>query len=146
VASSFSLSDIVSVSRSRDDDRNPKPSSGWASISVSSPAHLPTSNEVELFAIMELADIDVPLAMGCAGPLAQRSDGVAPVHGNGGLDRVELPEPKRQPAGVHAVDFIIDMVSRHRSELVFATIGPETNVALALTREPRLSAGCARSL
>ena len=90
-------------------------------------------------AILELAGIDVPLAMGCAGPLAQRRVGVAPVHGHGGLDGAALPEPKRQPVGAHAVDFIIDMANRHRGELVLATIGPETNVALALTREPRLA-------
>ena len=50
----------------------------------------------------------------------------------------DLPEPKRRPVGAHAVDFIIDMAARHRGELVLATIGPETNVALALRREPRL--------
>src|SRR5262245_49125163 len=88
---------------------------------------------------MELAGIDVPLAMGCAGPLAQRRVGAAPVHGKGGLDGAELPKPKRQPVGKHAVDFIIEMASRYRGELVLATIGPETNVALALTREPRLA-------
>jgi inosine-uridine nucleoside N-ribohydrolase len=90
-------------------------------------------------AIMELAGIDVPLAMGCAGPLAQRRVGAAPVHGKGGLDGADLPVPKRQPVGVHAVDFIIDVASRYRGELVLATIGPETNVALALTREPQLA-------
>src|SRR5215831_16172189 len=76
-------------------------------------------------AIMELAGIDVPLAMGCAVPLAQRRVGAALVHGNGGLDGTELPEPKRQPVGEHAVDFIIEMARRHRGELVLATIGPE---------------------
>jgi inosine-uridine nucleoside N-ribohydrolase len=90
-------------------------------------------------AIIELAGIDVPLAMGCGGPLAQRRVGAAAVHGKGGLDGAQLPEPKRQPVGAHAVDFIIDMASRHRGELVLATIGPETNVALALRREPRLA-------
>jgi hypothetical protein len=30
------------------------------------------------------------------------------------------------------------MASRQRGELVLATIGPETNIALALRREPRL--------
>jgi purine nucleosidase len=30
------------------------------------------------------------------------------------------------------------MAPRHRSELVLASIGPETNIALALRREPRL--------
>jgi purine nucleosidase len=90
-------------------------------------------------AIMELASIDVPLAMGCAGPLAQRRVGSAPVHGTGGLDGADLPVPKRQPVGVHAIDFIIEMANQYRGELVLATIGPETNVALALRREPRLA-------
>ena len=89
-------------------------------------------------AILELAGLDVPLAVGCDEPLAQRRTGVAAVHGKSGLDGAELPEPKRQPVDAHAVDFIIDMASRHRGELVLATIGPETNVALALKREPRL--------
>src|SRR4029079_10510777 len=38
----------------------------------------------------------------------------------------------------HAVDFIIEMASKHRGELVLATIAPQTNLALALKREPRL--------
>jgi inosine-uridine nucleoside N-ribohydrolase len=91
-------------------------------------------------AIIELAGIDVPLAMGCGEPLAQRRVGAAAVHGKGGLEGAELPQPKRRPVGAHAVDFIIDMASRHRGELVLATTGPETNVALALRREPRLAA------
>ena len=89
-------------------------------------------------AVLELGGIDVPLAKGCAEPLSQRRVAAAAVHGKGGLDGADLPEPKRQPVEVHAVDFIIEMAGRHRGELVLATIGPETNVAVALRREPRL--------
>ena len=89
-------------------------------------------------AILELAGLDIPLAIGCADPLAQRRIGAAAVHGKGGLDGANLPEPKRRCVDMHAVDFIIDAAARHRGELVLAAIGPETNVALALRREPRL--------
>jgi inosine-uridine nucleoside N-ribohydrolase len=89
-------------------------------------------------AVLELAGLDVPLAKGCAEPLAQRRVGPALVHGKSGLDGASLPEARRRPVDVHAVDFIVDMADRHRGELVLATIGPETNVALALRREPRL--------
>jgi inosine-uridine nucleoside N-ribohydrolase len=65
--------------------------------------------------------------------------GAAAVHGKSGLDGADLPEPERRPVDLHAVDFIIDMASRHRGELVLAAVGPETNVALALRREPRLA-------
>jgi inosine-uridine nucleoside N-ribohydrolase len=89
-------------------------------------------------AVLELGGIEVPLARGCAEPLAMPNAGTAEVHGSTGLDGVTLPEPSRRPIDTHAVDFIIEMASRHRGELVLATIGPETNIALALRREPRL--------
>jgi inosine-uridine nucleoside N-ribohydrolase len=90
-------------------------------------------------AILELAGLDVPLAVGCADPLAQPRRAIAAVHGNSGLDGAELPEPRRRPIDMHAVDFIIETAGRHRGDLVLAAIGPQTNVALALRREPRLA-------
>lgn len=89
-------------------------------------------------AVLELGGLDVPLAKGCGEPLAQKSVGVAPMHGKGGLDGADIPEPARKPVDQHAVDFIIDMASKHRGELILATIGAQTNLALALKREPRL--------
>jgi inosine-uridine nucleoside N-ribohydrolase len=90
-------------------------------------------------AILELAGLDLPLAMGCAEPLAQARAAAAPVHGKTGLDGTQLAEPKRKPIAAHAIDFIIETASRYRGELTLAAIGPETNVALALKREPRLA-------
>jgi inosine-uridine nucleoside N-ribohydrolase len=89
-------------------------------------------------AVLELGGIDVPLAAGCSEPLSQRSVGVASMHGKGGLDGADIAPPQRQPIAAHAVDFIIEMASKHREELVVATIGPETNIAMAIKREPRL--------
>jgi inosine-uridine nucleoside N-ribohydrolase len=89
-------------------------------------------------AILELAGLDVPLAVGCADPLAQPRAEIAAVHGKSGLDGADLPDPTRQPIDTHAVDFIIEMANRYRRELILATIGPQTNLALALRREPRL--------
>ena len=79
----------------------------------------------------------------CRSPQGARSrwcsaHGVRRGHGKWGLDGADLPEPRR-PIAKHAVDFIIAMADRHRGELVLATIGPETNVAMALRREPRLT-------
>ncbi len=89
-------------------------------------------------AVLELGGIDVPLAAGCPEPLAQHSVGVAPMHGKGGLDGADIPPPARRPVSAHAVDFIIAMAEKHREELILATIGPETNIAMAIRREPRL--------
>ena len=89
-------------------------------------------------AVLELGGIDVPLAAGCAGPLAQPKIGIAAMHGKGGLDGAELPLPSHKPVSPHAVDFIIALAEKHKGELIVSTIGPETNIAMALTREPRL--------
>lgn len=91
-------------------------------------------------ALLELAGLDVPLAAGCAGPLTGGTTAIAPVHGSTGLDGADLPAPTRRPVDQHAVDVIIETASRHRGELVLAVIGPATNVALAIRREPRLAA------
>jgi inosine-uridine nucleoside N-ribohydrolase len=89
-------------------------------------------------AVLELAGLDVPVAKGCAEPLSQPRTAIADVHGTTGLDGAELPQPSRRPVDTHAVDFLIETASQHREELVVAVIGPQTNIALALRREPRL--------
>lgn len=91
-------------------------------------------------AVMELAGIDAPVAAGCAEPLVRPPAHASVIHGRTGLDGVEIPAPSRKAAETHAVDMIIEVASQHREELVVALIGPQTNFALALKREPRLKA------
>ena len=90
-------------------------------------------------AVLTLGGIDVPLAQGCGEPLLGTAPRAAEAHGATGLDGAVLPEPDRAPIGVHAVDFLIEMARAHRDELVLAVIGPATNVALAIKREPRFA-------
>ena len=89
-------------------------------------------------AILELAGIDVPVAAGFSEPLIQGPLHAGYMHGETGLDGAVIPAPTRRPIETHAVDLIIELASRHRGELVVALIGPETNFAVALKREPRL--------
>jgi inosine-uridine nucleoside N-ribohydrolase len=89
-------------------------------------------------AVLELAGIDVPVAAGCSEPLVQGPGHAGHIHGKTGLDGADIPAPTRRPIEMHAVDLIIELASRHRGELVVALIGPETNFAVALKREPRL--------
>ena len=89
--------------------------------------------------VLTLAGLDVKVAMGCAGPIAGRRIHAGNAHGKTGLDGAELPAPDRDVVGQHAVDFLIDMGRQHQGELVLAVIGPATNVAMALKKEPRLA-------
>ena len=89
--------------------------------------------------VLTLAGLDIPVARGCADPLAGRKVQPANAHGKTGLDGTDLPEPDRAPIDQHAVDFLIDTARQHKNELVLAVIGPATNAAMALKREPRLA-------
>ncbi len=90
-------------------------------------------------ALMTLFGLDIPVAQGCAGPLNGTVRHGGDVHGKTGIDGAELPVPDRAAIDQHAVDFIIEMAERHRGELVLCPIGPFTNVALALRKEPRMA-------
>ena len=89
--------------------------------------------------LLMLAGLGIPVAAGCAAPLVGRESEAADVHGKGGLEGADLPEPDRAQLSGHAVDLIIETARRHQGELVLAVIGPATNVAVALKREPRLA-------
>lgn len=89
-------------------------------------------------AVLDLAGIDVPVAAGHAQGLVHATIDATDIHGRSGLDGAELPAPTRAPIAAHAVDVIIETASKHRGELVVAPIGPLTNIAFALKREPRL--------
>lgn len=90
-------------------------------------------------AVVELAGLDIPVAKGCADPLAGPKVLRENSHGRTGMDGTDLPEPRRGVIDLHAVDLLIETARAHRGELVLAQIGPATNVALALRKEPRLA-------
>lgn len=62
------------------------------------------------------------------------------VHGKTGLDGAELPEPTMQAQAQNAIDFIIDTLRREPSGTVtICTLGPLTNLALALQKAPDIA-------
>lgn len=90
-------------------------------------------------AILALGGIDVPVAAGCGEPLVGPMHPIAEVHGKTGLDGAAMPAPRAAAIDAHAVDLIIETARTHKEELVLAAIGPLTNVAMALKKEPRLA-------
>jgi inosine-uridine nucleoside N-ribohydrolase len=83
--------------------------------------------------VLELAGrADVPVAAGSPGPLVRELRVAANVHGETGLDEPDLPQPRGEPSGRHAVDFLAE---RLEGATLVAT-GPLTNVGLLLERYP----------
>lgn len=83
---------------------------------------------------------DIPVHIGAEVPLVQPLLIARETHGERGLGYAKLPEPSRQPASRHAVDFLIDTVLANPDEITIVAIGPLTNLALAIRLEPRFAA------
>lgn len=84
---------------------------------------------------------DVPIHVGSARPLLQPLETAEHIHGQTGLNGVTLPEPTVPLAAAHAVDAIVEIVmGRPAGTVTLCPLGPLTNVALAMAKEPRLAA------
>jgi purine nucleosidase len=91
--------------------------------------------------ICELAGrADVPVYAGCERPMLRKLHTAEYVHGPTGIDGADLPEPTRPLQPDHAVDFIVDtlMASEDR-EITLCPLGPLTNIAMALVKQPRIA-------
>lgn len=89
--------------------------------------------------VLELAHAEhIPLAKGCELPLVQPSLLAPETHGNTGLGYAKLPEPRIKPTSQHGSDFLIEKILSNPGEMTLVAIGPLTNVALAIRKEPRI--------
>lgn len=90
-------------------------------------------------AIVELAGRpEVPVYRGSVRPMVNPLVTAEYVHGPTGLDGADLPAPTIQASEGHAVDRIVEIVSE-REIVTVCTLGPLTNLALALVREPDIT-------
>jgi purine nucleosidase len=91
----------------------------------------------------ELCDSRVPVFMGAEKPLKRAHVGAEWFHGRDGLGDRGYAPPKRTIEKQNAVDAIIEAVESHPG-LVMVTLGPLTNIALALQKEPNIAAKVSR--
>jgi purine nucleosidase len=90
-------------------------------------------------AILELSGrTDVEVALGRRIPLVRALETTPETHGPRGLGYAELPVPSRSLSDRHAVDVIVEAARARPGEVVLVTLGPLTNLALALEAEPAL--------
>ena len=88
---------------------------------------------------VELCEKDTPVHAGLAKPILRPLEDGRHVHGYDGMGDIGLDLTGRTPAEGHAVDVIIDTICSSPGEITLVTLGPLSNVAVALLREPRVA-------
>ena len=90
--------------------------------------------------ILEIAGrSDIPVYQGTGKPLLREAHIAHHVHGHDAMGDVGLPAPAGCNQPEHAVNALIDRVMANPGEITLLALGPLTNVALALSLEPRLA-------
>ncbi len=90
-------------------------------------------------AVLELAGrTDIEVAIGRPVPLVRDLVITPETHGPHGLGYAELPAPSRPVSDRFGPDVLVDAARRRPGEITLLTIGPLTNLAVALLLEPDL--------
>ncbi len=79
---------------------------------------------------------DVPVAGGAQHPLNQKLITAQFWHGRNGLAGVDLPAPTCKPDARFGPDLIIEMVHKYPHQITLIPVGPLTNIALAVSKDP----------
>lgn len=93
-----------------------------------------TRNALKMLELMGREEI--PVAEGASKPLMRELHIAEFVHGRDGLGDSNFPEPKNEAVNKEAADLIIGKVARDPGDIILVPIGPLTNIAHAIKREP----------
>jgi purine nucleosidase len=81
---------------------------------------------------------DIPLAAGARHPLFQKLITAEFWHGKNGLGNIELPASKCKVDPRFGPDLIIQLVHASPHEITLVAVGPLTNIALAVEKDPSM--------
>ncbi len=81
---------------------------------------------------------DLPVAGGAQHPLNQKLITAQYWHGKNGLANVELPASKCRADSRFGPDLIIELIHKYPHEITLIPVGPLTNIALAVSKDPSI--------
>ena len=94
--------------------------------------------------LCEVAGADVPVFPGCPVPLVHPAEDAAYVHGQDGFGDTGYSPASRAAETEHAALAILRLARENEGRLLLVTLGPLTNLALALRLDPDLPARIGR--
>lgn len=86
---------------------------------------------------IEMCGKDVPVVDGADAPLTREIYRAYFFHGPDGMGNMNYPAPKLQPRPGHAVEALIESIKANPG-VILVTLGPMTNVALAVAQAPEI--------
>jgi purine nucleosidase len=94
---------------------------------------------------VELCGAKVPVHPGAAKPLLRTYQNATWFHGRDGLGDHNYPSARQAPETTHAIDAIIATIEANPG-IVLVTLGPLTNIAIALARKPAIARQVSRCI
>jgi purine nucleosidase len=88
--------------------------------------------------LCEVAGAELPVFPGCDRPLVFAAEDASYVHGRDGFGDVGFEPASQVPEAEHAALAIVRLAREHDGRLLLVTLGPLTNLALALRLDPAL--------
>jgi purine nucleosidase len=88
---------------------------------------------------VELCGKQVPVYRGLAAPIVRPLETAQHVHGGDGMGDIGLPLSGRAPTPGQGVTVLIETINRFAGEITLVTLGPLTNIAVALLQDPSIA-------
>ncbi|WP_406648136.1 nucleoside hydrolase [Aliisedimentitalea scapharcae] len=87
--------------------------------------------------LVEAAGLNIPVAAGADQPLMLPPfPPSSQVHGDQGFGAIPAADPRGTPDAQNAVDFLSQVTREHPGEITVCAIGPLTNIAMVLQKDP----------
>ncbi|MDO5689435.1 MAG: nucleoside hydrolase [Tissierellia bacterium] len=100
------------------------------------PVELTSTNARKVLEMLNRTEI--PVAKGMGNPMVRKAPSDPFSHGEDGQAENHLPAPKMPLSEKHAVEMIIDTVNEFPGEISIACLGPLSNLAMAMVKEPSI--------
>lgn len=110
---------------------------GITTVAGNVPLPLTQSNARKICELAHRRDISI--YAGCPRPMLRSLHTAEEIHGKTGLEGVTLPEPTLSLQHQHGVQFLIETLQTAATPITLATLGPLTNVAIALIQAPEIA-------
>ena len=110
---------------------------GITTVGGNLPIELTTANALRILEVAGRSDI--PVHAGCPRPIVRPLVTAPEIHGETGLAGTDLPAPRTRAQPGHGVSWLVETLLAATEPVTLCTLGPLTNLALALVMEPRIA-------